>query len=234
MWLAHGAPVATLIGDVVGSRRAGDRPRLHAALTSAIGTVNAAAAPIPLTRPVMPLRITLGDEFQGIFADVPTALAAMMWLRLELLGETDTRYGLGWGPVQLLEADGEVQDGPGWWAARAAIVEAAETAGGRRSAGVRARFCDRADPGGTPYVDAAGTRLAGLVNATLRTLDELVAALSDLDVRLILGTAAGHTQSQLAMAEGITQSAVSQRLARNGSWALLAALRDMADAGPTS
>jgi hypothetical protein len=78
---------------------------------------------------------------------------------------------------------------------------------------------------GDAKADAGGTPLAGLVNATLGTLDELVAGLSDLDVRLIRGTAAGLTQSQLAAAEGITQSAVSQRLARNGSWALLAALR---------
>lgn len=228
MWIESARPVATLIGDVVGSRRTADRTVLHEALLAAIQEVNAAG-------PVVPLRITLGDEFQGVFRDVPAAVGAMLTLRLRLLGATgpagpvtDTRYGLGWGPVQLLEPDTGVhgvQDGPGWWSARRAIEEVAEAGSHRRGGALRARFCDTADPDARPYADAGGTPLAGLVNATLGTLDELVAGLSDLDVRLIRGTAAGLTQSQLAAAEGITQSAVSQRLARNGSWALLAALR---------
>lgn len=213
--------MATVIGDVVGSRRADDRGAMHAALRRAIDRVNASG------RTLSPLHITLGDEFQGIFADVPTAVAAMVALRLELLEDTDTRYGLGWGPVQNLEPSGAVQDGPGWWAARAAIEASAAAALRRRSGTVRAGFSDVAQPGGTPYVDAGGTPLSGLVTASLRTLDELFAALSDLDVRLIRGTADGLTQTQLAAAEGITQSAVSQRLARNGAWSLLAAYESL-------
>lgn len=218
MWIQSGAPVATLIGDVVGSRRAADRAALHAALSSAIDAVNATGVPLS------PLHITLGDEFQGIFPDVPRAVAAMLFLRLELLDHTETRYGLGWGPVQRLDESGAVQDGPGWWSARAAIVEAAQLAAKRRTAAVRSRFSDSAGARSTPYVDAAGASLAALVNASLRGMDELFGALSDLDARLIRGTAHGRTQAQLAAAEGITQSAVSQRLGRNGGWALLETL----------
>lgn len=215
MWIHSGGPVATLIGDVVGSRRSPDRGALHAGLTAALAQANTAVPAL------LPLRITLGDEFQGAYADVPTAIAAMLRLRLSLQDGIDTRYGLGYGPVQLLSPDGQVQDGPGWWSARAAI----EAAAGRRGRGtaVRAHFRDDADPG-TPYVDAAGAPLSGLVNASLRSLDELLAALSDLDVRLIRGTLAGRTQAQLAADEGVTQSAVSQRLARHGAWALVEAL----------
>lgn len=222
MWILGGRPAATLIGDVVASRRSLNRPALHRSLTAAVARVNSVA------NPVSPVRITLGDEFQGVFADVPSTIGAMLLLRLELLDVTDTRYGLGWGPVQILDGAGDVQDGPGWWSGRAAIVAAADAATKRRGARVRARFSDAAEPGGTPYVDAVGSPLAGLVNLTLRTLDELFGALSDLDVRLIRGTIAGLSQTQLARAEGITQSAVSQRLARNGCWALVEAFRDTA------
>lgn len=228
MWLQDGRPLATLIGDVVGSRRSIDRGGLHAALRSAIHRVNAAA------HPLAPVRITVGDEFQGIYPDVASAVAGMLWLRLELLGSVDTRYGLGWGPVQVLDKTGEVQDGPGWWTARAAIVESAHVAGRPRTRAVRARFSDDAESGGTPYADTTGAPLAGFVNASLRTLDELVSALSDLDLRLIRGTAAGLTQAQLAASEGLTQSAISQRLSRTGAWALLDALAALAPADPSS
>ena len=48
--------VATLIGDVVGSRSAADRRGLHARLEEVIATINAT------TDPVHPVRITVGDE----------------------------------------------------------------------------------------------------------------------------------------------------------------------------
>ena len=58
---------ATLIGDVVASRRASDRAGLHGRLTELLDSVNATWAPST------PLRITIGDEFQGAFATVGQA-----------------------------------------------------------------------------------------------------------------------------------------------------------------
>lgn len=59
--------VATLIGDVVGSRSAADRHALHARLEEVLADVNAR------TEPLQPLRLTVGDEFQG-----PGAAAARL------------------------------------------------------------------------------------------------------------------------------------------------------------
>ena len=60
-------PSAVLIGDLVGSRRAADRSRLHERVTETLAEVNATFAP------AVALAITVGDEFQGTFADVGTA-----------------------------------------------------------------------------------------------------------------------------------------------------------------
>ena len=53
--------VATLIGDVVGSRAATDRAALHDRLATLLAEANEEL------RPVVPLRVTVGDEYQGCF-----------------------------------------------------------------------------------------------------------------------------------------------------------------------
>ena len=113
-----------VIGDLVGSRGAPNRRALHRAVEQALVSVNAA---VPA---VTELRITVGDEFQGSYATLGAAIEAALRVRLELLPAADVRVGIGRGPVQLLDAERGIEDGPGWWAARSAI-EAVEQAAGR-------------------------------------------------------------------------------------------------------
>ncbi len=113
-----------LIGDLVGSRDASNRRALHRAVEKSLGSVNAA---VPA---VTELRVTVGDEFQGAYTTLGAAIEAALRVRLELLPAADVRVGIGRGPVQLLDAERGIEDGPGWWAARAAI-EAVEEAAGR-------------------------------------------------------------------------------------------------------
>ncbi|MGA8046476.1 MAG: SatD family protein, partial [Dermatophilaceae bacterium] len=91
---AHAAS-ATVVGDLVGSRDAADRRALHAALLDALERVNDELA----DEVVDPVRITVGDEFQGRFVSVGAAVQASMLLRLALMPEADVRFGLGWGQV---------------------------------------------------------------------------------------------------------------------------------------
>src|ERR1700712_4187992 len=90
------APVATLIGDVVRSRFATDRSGLHERLAKSLAEANA------LLNPIVSLRITVGDEFQGCFATVGEAVHASLWLRLRL-APAQLRHGLGWGEVAVLD-----------------------------------------------------------------------------------------------------------------------------------
>ncbi|MGO1167547.1 MAG: SatD family protein [Janibacter sp.] len=203
-------PVATLIGDVVASRSAPDRRRLHSDLEETLAAVTSATAP------VQPLRITVGDEFQGAWSRRGQALHAAFLLRLTLLPRAETRYGLGWGEVTALDPDGSVQDGPGWWSAREAITAAKGAEAGIRSGGrvVRTRWQEE-DPTGVA------------IDAAVRHRDLLVAGLDERSLRLLHGLMIGRTQRALAQEEQISPTAVSRRVHRDGLDQLLAIDADL-------
>lgn len=209
--------VSTLIGDVVGSRRAGDRAVVHRALAEAVSAVNAAFAP------ATPLRITIGDEYQGAFASVGDALQASLRLHVALRADgVDVRHGLGWGPVTVLTAEPRVEDGPGWWAAREAIeiVAAAQ----RHAASRRLRTAYRRAEGVDGPDPAA-------VNAALVGRDELVGGVDDRGLSVVSGMLAGMSQAQISAQLGISASAVSQRVRREGIGALVRVDRLLGEAG---
>lgn len=201
---------ATLIGDVVASRRAGDRAGLHERLMTQLDRVNQTCAP------TTPLRITVGDEFQGTFATVGQALQASLRLRVGLLPGHDLRHGLGWGEVSVLEEEPRVEDGPGWWAARDAI-HAVQQAQERPGSRYRRTVYRRADGAAGPDPD--------LVEAALILRDAAVGALSGRSVSVLRGLLDGQTQRDLAEALAITPSAVSQRVRTDGLAALVDADR---------
>ena len=200
--------VATLIGDLVGSRTSMDRADLHARLGDALAEVN------ELVTPVRALWITAGDEFQGTYATIGAAMQASLLIRLRLAPKYDVRHGIGWGTTTVLDEAGGIEDGPAWWAARAGI-EAAEKA--ERSASSRSLR--------TAYVlaeDATGPD-PGLVNACLVLRDERVSGLSDRSLSVLRGLLSGETQRDIADSLGISASAVSQRVRADGLAALVTA-----------
>jgi hypothetical protein len=200
---------ATLIGDVVASRRTRDRADLHDRLTDLLTRVNETCAP------TTPLRITVGDEFQGAFGSVGQALQASLRLQIGLLPGHEVRHGLGWGEVSVLQdEDPRVEDGPGWWAARDAIHDVQEA---QEHAGSRFRR--------TAYVPApeAGGPDRDLVEAALVLRDAAVGGLSERSVSILRGLLSGHTQREIAEELGISPSAVSQRVRSDGLAAVVAA-----------
>jgi hypothetical protein len=192
---ASSAPRATLIGDVVGSRLIADRTAQHRALNGALAAIAADA--------IDPPAFTVGDEFQGSYPTVGAAIGAALSLRLAVAPDIDVRFGIGWGAVMMLDASAGIQDGPGWWAAREAIEW---TATAQRQPGlalVRTSFRgDRHD------VDA--------INAALMCRDHLLGSLDDRSLRILKGLLNSRTKKDIAVAEGISASAVSQRAGRDG------------------
>jgi hypothetical protein len=215
--MASAAPVATVIADVVGSRGFRDRRDLHARLAGRLEELNDL---VPADELVAPLWITAGDEYQGVFATVGAAPRATRWLRLALLPEVDVRQGIGWGPVQVLDEDPRIEDGPGWWAARAAVVAVEEDAA--RPGHRRRRTAYRVAEG---YV---GPHPAA-VNAALVLRDEMVGGLSDRSLGVLRGLLSGRTQREIAQKENISPSAVSQRVRHDGLAALVASEKLMGD-----
>lgn len=194
-----------VIGDVVGSRLAADRSALHAAVDTALAEVNAVYS--------ADLRLTVGDEYQGTFPSLGGALRATLALRLALLPDHDVRHGIGLGRVATLDPDARIEDGPGWWAAREAIdaVRAAQARPATRS--VRTT-CRRAEGEQGPQ--------PALVDAALLGRDELVGRLSPRSLSVLRGLMAGRTQREIAEAEGVSTSAVSQRVRHDGLGIVLA------------
>lgn len=195
---ASSAARATLIGDVVGSRTVADRARAHRVLTDALRDVAGQAADPPA--------FTVGDEFQGTFTAVGPAIDAALSLRLAVAPDIDVRFGIGWGAVTMLDEAAGIQDGPGWWAAREAIEW---TASAQRRPGltlVRTSF--RAAGETRPDVDA--------INAALICRDHLLGSLDDRSTRIVKALLNNRTKKDIAAAEGVSPSAVSQRSGRDG------------------
>lgn len=199
-----------VIADIIGSRRLPDRPAAQRELDDTIARVEHA---LPLaTRGVRPV---VGDELQGEFSTVESAVAFLLLLQLALPDGIECRFGLGVGTVGLVaSAGGDLPEGPAWWAARAAIETVHEKQ-------------QRAAPGARTWVVAAPEEPASvhhsvaLVNAYLLARDQLVVDMSERTRRLAYGRCLGQTQKQLAAAEGISQPAVSQALATAGAAAVI-------------
>jgi hypothetical protein len=195
---ASSAARATLIGDVVGSRTVADRANVHRVLNQALHDVADSA--------VDPPAFTVGDEFQGAFTGVGSAIDAALSIRLAVAPEIDVRFGIGWGAVAMLDEVAGIQDGPGWWAAREAIEW---TASAQRQPGlalVRTSFRSTAE---------ARTDLDA-VNAALICRDHLLGSLDDRSTRIVKALLTNRTKKDIATAEGISPSAVSQRSGRDG------------------
>jgi hypothetical protein len=216
--MASKTALATLIGDVVSSRTHVDREALQRTVAETLHWANAHLGP------EQRLELTVGDEFQGGFKTIAHAARASLIIRLRLAtqsGGPDSRYGLGYGEVEIFDDQRSPvsQDGPGWWTAREAIDKVKGLARAPRTSFVRTAFWAESD-----------TRLsvdAGAIDAFLLCRDALVDRMDDRARRLLLGVFLRRSQADLAEEEGITQGAVSQNLRRNGAFAIEAAEQEL-------
>lgn len=187
----------TVIGDMVGSRRAPDRRAAQQRLQEGLATVSAEAGTDD------PLAVTAGDEFQGSFGRLGEALGAVTRLRTLLSPAVDVRIGVGRGTVEVLDEQAGTQDGPGWWAARRAIEEVSEA---QRRAGWQA-----VRVGYLEHEDHARPERVAAVRAALVCQDLVLGSLDETGWTIVRGLMAGRTQADIAAELGITRQAVQQR-----------------------
>lgn len=188
---------AALIGDVVGSRQSGDRPRLQHDLLGLLEDVSDQLG--------APLAVTLGDEFQGRYATMAEAVEASWLLHLGSIAFARLRIGIGWGAITVDPGDGSPygQDGPAWWQARDAIEEMAGSSQGPRTLVRTATDWDE------------------LTNAYLTLRDLHLGRLDEVDASIVIGIKAGDTQRAIAERLEIHESSVSRRIHRKELASLL-------------
>ena len=177
-----------LLGDVVRSRDS-DRTRVHEALLKAIATCNKAHPPLD------PLRVTVGDEIQGVYATLGQAVAAMLMLRDELLGTAEVRCGLGGGDVHVIAAKRGLNDGTVGWRALS------RQPGNRTSR--------------TALIDTRAVANP-LTDPALRMVDAALASLNPGARRSWVHLRAGKDNATAAKLERITPSANHQRINDHG------------------
>ncbi len=198
--------VVALLGDLVGSRTS-QRGPVHDAVMAAIAHVNESVAHID------DLRVTVGDEVQGVYASLGQALEAAALLSDELFGTADMRFGLGGGDIRIIDEDRGIQDGSAWWLAREAIEFVEELSHQSGYEGVRTAVRDER-PNALPVVDAL-VRLVDVRLASLRTGAR----------RSLIGLLRGLDNADVARAENISPSANTQRTQNNGLRALADAMQ---------
>ncbi|WP_454119292.1 SatD family protein [Microbacterium lacticum] len=209
----------SVIADIVGSRELPDRGAAQRAIEAACADVDRRLP--PQARAIHPLRAVVGDEFQGVFPSVRSALAATLLLRLALPAGVELRFGIGVGASgEIPSQTGALAEGPAWWAARAA-VEHVEQLAQREVA--QARTWVVADEAEGSAVD----ELVRIANAGALTRDRIIGRWSDRVRHLVSGRIAGATQAELAEAEQISQSAVSQTLSAAGATTIILAYEEL-------
>lgn len=202
--------------DIIGSRKFIDRTEAQRALDATIARVE---RDLPVA--THGLRPTVGDEQQAVYPTLEAALGAILLLRLALPEGVEFRYGIGIGDVGRVPSSASAEgipDGPGWWAARNAVehVEALQ----KRAAPQARSWVIAHESAQKQHRDAVRW-----TNAYLLSRDEIIGAMSERVRRLTYGRCLARTQRELAAAEGITQSAVSQGLSTAGAAAIVEGFR---------
>ncbi|MGO1489549.1 MAG: SatD family protein [Arachnia sp.] len=196
--------VVALLGDLVGSRDS-RRDLVHDALLEALRHTNEQVHHLD------DLRVTVGDEIQGVYETLGGALEAASLVSDELFGIADMRFGVGGGDIRIIDAERGIQDGNAWWLAREAIDFAEDLSRQSGYEGVRTAIRDQR-PISTPAADAL-----------VRLVDIHVAGLKGGARRSLIGLLRGLENAEVARTEGISASANTQRVKNND-------LRVLADA----
>jgi hypothetical protein len=202
--------MAALIGDLVASRQASDRPGLQRGMESVFEIVDSLVGGSPV--------FTIGDEFQARFPTITQAFEASLQLHLRAGHLTKLRIGIGWGEL-VTEDPGRSpygQDGPCWWRAREAI-EALDQAPRRRTTKVRTAV--RTD-----------SSLDSMLNGYLVLRDTVLDGFDPVDTQIAIGLLDGLNQTELASRLAVNKSSVSRRAHAHGILALI----DAADLGTIS
>jgi len=178
-----------VIGDLVRSRQLGNRAEVQDRFQDAIEGVNGKALP----RLAVPLKLTSGDEVQGLSLE-PEVLMDVIFELSDAVFPAEVSWGLGKGPVATsLKQDVSAIDGPCFHRAREAVERAKAT-----STWFQAR--------GLPKQDEMV--LAGLMNL----IGAIRAGWTRRQAEVVRKARSKRNQAELAEDLGVNKSTVSRTL----------------------
>ncbi len=184
-----------VIGDLVDSRHVKDRNRLQRTLKRTLSAARHESSGLS------PWTLTLGDEFQCVYADARTLFVDLLKIA-EGLQPVQARFAIGVGPLltPINQEQALEMDGPGFYAARTAIEKLRAEGGLFRLAG---------EPDTPPSLDLANhaLTLAGHILQQARSAQRLRVLRHRLD---------GHNQRAIAEILNTTPANISQHV-RNGA-----------------
>lgn len=195
-----------LIGDLRGSSQIppGERPGFQRDFCSTVEGLRKAAWRSEGDC-VSPFTVTLGDEFQAVYADA-SWVAADCWSLWSDLGARDLRIALGAGMITTdINPDAAIgMDGPAFHAAREAMEQ-----------------LKRSD---ATFALAGPTELVSDLTAFGDLIGSLTRGLDRSHLRVLLGLMQGQTQAVIARELEVSPQATSKLIERNS-------LRELAGAG---
>ena len=193
----EGRSYVAVIGDIKGSRKLSDRADCQLKLKKVLNGINEMYAEAIASK----LTITIGDEFQGLFADGAPVLDVLTQIAFEMQ-PVEFRFGIGIGPIFTdINPQASVgADGPAYHRARSAVDAVKNTEGRNRSA-----------PSSLLVFSDSPADL--YVNASLKLLHALADAWSNRQKEIIYDILI-HRDSQVNVAarHGITQPTVQKIL----------------------
>lgn len=198
----------TLIADVVGSRNYGTGAELFVNLQDALGEVNARSTTI------QPLTFTIGDEIQGIYPSLGSAIRASLLIHLST-APIELRVGIGFGDVIQTSVSERPfgQTGEGWWFAREALMFVEREQSPRLLRTIRTAI-RHPDPG-TEHT----------LNGWLVLRDHLLSRMDAIDRTITRHLLENTPQHEIAKSLALDAAAISRRIHRSGArqvaWAQL-------------
>lgn len=172
-------------------------------MQATLGSLNA------LTGTIQAPRMIVGDEFQAVYQDIGTAVAAVTRIRSSIAVQEiegpPVVVRVGFGSGEVIETGGleDPQSGSAWWSAREALDHVAA---------LRA-------PSLSWVAGPVGD--LGVVRGFLTLLDRLIDGWDTIDHMIFLARLDGRTQTVVASMIGSDQSAVSKRINGHGIAAVI-------------
>lgn len=218
----EGGHYVAMIGDIAGSRGFPDQRKLFRRIGEHFDWVNEHIG----AAQGLEIAFGKGDEFQGAYDDIHSAIKAALLLRIRFkldelkprAKDMNVRMGLGLGRIAVFDERiaPRGQSGDAWWNAREAIEDAEQKQGrhGMPSSAI-SRF------------KSANAEQTAIVNSLLLALDQVLYRMDRRGIRITMSLLEGKKQQEIADALDTSQASISRSSREQGGNTIKAIINEL-------